>query len=128
MPGRDATNRCFHARVWRMRDTQRGQVSCAGLPPSEERGRPLGLTYGLLGVLTDGYYTRPGSPEAGLLRGSLLYSFMNYSPAEPKPLWLSFLVFFFFPSDILETVRGTRNNGEAAAAPCSSKVHVQIHP
>ena len=127
MPGRDATNRCFHARVWRMCDTQRGQVSCAGLPPSEEHSWPLGLTYGILGVLTDGYYAQPGSPEAGLLRGSLLHSFMNYSPAEPKPPWLSFLV-YCFPQTSPKLSEAPGIMEKQPSTPCSSKVHVQIHP
>lgn len=49
---------------------------------------------------------------------------MNYSPAEPKPQWISFL---FFP-DILVTFRGTRNNSEDSVSSCSSKTHILIHP
>ena len=56
--------------------------------------------------------------------GPLPHLFTNHRPAGPKPLWVSFLVLSL---DVLEAVRGTRNNGEAAISSFQQRI-IQTRP
>lgn len=51
--------------------------------------------------------------------GSLPHVFTNHCPAGPKPLWVSFLVLSL---DVLEAVRGTKNNREAAISSFQQRI------